>query len=339
MLTSQTDAMRGFLALSIQSQLCEVDGAEFVLHTTDPNVNNNNISDHSFASGREPAESDVFELSNIDSQPERLVERGNTEFSHIIFAGERSASSGVAYRQKSGSNDTAPNSLRLEPSDLTRLERAGAFLRSVRERDEDGENDENDSSIPLLHPDYKNCLSGHGNYNFGLSNRYNELYGVSILYTVVFGSVYGDTGRLFRKGKAFFKPELLLLFLPLAYGTIHLLAWEYCFPSDVERYTWRVSSVIASSTQLGVLPVELLIDFYDFVDDKILFKDILKGKEKWINPLVQLWEVSILALFLLLSLLNIASRVFLTVESFVSLRSLPIGSYAMPAWLQMMPHL
>jgi hypothetical protein len=46
-----------------------------------------------------------------------------------------------------------------------------------------------------------------------------------------------------------------------------------------------------------------------------------------------------MSVILLLFLVGALGRIYLVVESFISLRSVPIGVYWTPSWLQMIPHL
>ena len=42
----------------------------------------------------------------------------------------------------------------------------------------------------------------------------------------------------------------LLFFVPTLFGGLHCLAWNFTFPSSIERYLWRVSSVSSASTSV-----------------------------------------------------------------------------------------
>ncbi|KAF6820078.1 hypothetical protein CPLU01_12852 [Colletotrichum plurivorum] len=271
MLDCESNTMRGFLALSIQSQLCKVTGAEFVFHPPDPAADRSNVSSQPVPPEMGSVESDdACEICRIASQREGLVERGALEASHSIYVStsEILTPSGVAYIQSPNVKQKAPYRLRLAPSDVTRLERAAAFLKSVRKHN----NSRSTDPIPLSQPDYEYCLAEHGNFNFGLEERYADLHELTVFAAPVlsfaFPPAFAESSRL-GKLQTFLTPDSLTLAFPLVYGAIHLTAWESNFPTGVERYI----------------------------------------------------------------------RVFLTVESFISLRSLPIGAYAMPTWLQMMPHL
>lgn len=336
--TSETDAMRGFLALTTQTQLCKVSGAQFIVHPTAPG---NDIDGQSMSSRAVPIEYGVApELDQSTYAIPALVDRDekNASFSAEISAGEVLAS-GVAYTKLSDSIRTPPNRLRLMPSDVTRLERAAAFVNSIKMHD----NSEIPYAFPLSHFDYEDCLAEHGNFYFGFEDRhqYSWFVNAMIATTTLFDLSALERTAVPVKVHSFFTPKALIPLFALVYGGIHIVAWEYNFPGDVERYMWRVSSVVASCALFSILPVVILHVICTSLIDWILLmvmRFYIKGTNLKIK-LEGLLKSGFVAFVLLLAVLNLSSRVLLTVEAFLSLRSLPVGAYAMPAWLQMMPHL
>ncbi len=104
--------------------------------------------------------------------------------------------------------------------------------------------------------------------------------------------------------------RIVSVILPALYGGVHLAAWHFDFPSKTEAYLWRISGLVII---LG-LPIWWIIQ-------RPLAHHASRG------------------LFMLLVLAYALSRTYLIVESFVSLRDVPIGVYFTPAWIQMLPHL
>ena len=120
---------------------------------------------------------------------------------------------------------------------------------------------------------------------------------------------------------------LLRFFIPLtaAYGGIHLSAWNFDFPSRVESITWRTACfvIIGSSFALLAVPSWKDLNWY------------LYGRWKVIRAFTRIIGYGSAGLLLLC---YAASRLYLVVESFLSLRHVPIGVYAAVPWVQNIPH-
>ncbi|KAK3377186.1 hypothetical protein B0T24DRAFT_524400, partial [Lasiosphaeria ovina] len=114
---------------------------------------------------------------------------------------------------------------------------------------------------------------------------------------------------------------LLAILLPVLYGGVHLTALRYEFATDIESRLWMISCCVIMS---AFLPTSLISWFLGKLENlSPTFEDI--GIKYWLMGLV--------------FLAYIFSRVFIIVESFLSIRSLPVGVYWMPSWLQVVPHL
>ena len=99
----------------------------------------------------------------------------------------------------------------------------------------------------------------------------------------------------------------LVLFV---YSGIHLTQWNAHFPTNLERILWFA----ACGWMLMALPL--------FVCDELrLFPSTLAN---WFN---NLWFV-----------LCIFASIYIVVESFISLRSLPAGAYTTVRWTEFLPH-
>jgi len=108
----------------------------------------------------------------------------------------------------------------------------------------------------------------------------------------------------------------LAFLLPATYGGIHLTALRYEFPTHIESTLWQVSCYIL----MAAFPAAWCIETAARITRPL----------RWYNQILVLGPV-----FVLFS----AARIFITVESFISLRSLTVGVYWIPSWLQMFPHL
>ena len=121
---------------------------------------------------------------------------------------------------------------------------------------------------------------------------------------------------------------LLRFFIPLtgAYGGIHLSAWNFEFPSRVESILWRTACfiIIGSSFALLAVPSLSALQFY-FLNP---YRPNMRAMTEWVG----------FCFAGLLFLCYAASRLYLVVESFLSLRHVPIGVYAAVPWVENIPH-
>ena len=105
-----------------------------------------------------------------------------------------------------------------------------------------------------------------------------------------------------------------LLVLPLAYGGVHLSAWNFEFPTAIESLLWKLSAIIIAIS----FPTWLTIT---------AFLETLTRWHKFNDYL-----------FVLSAVVSMVCRVYIVIEAYVSLRAVPIGVYWTPAWIQMIPH-
>lgn len=167
------------------------------------------------------------------------------------------------------------------------------------------------------------------------------------------------------------------IIFPAIYGGIHLSPWKEHFPTHLERYLWRFSGLYVAAGVPGLLILyvltESILDTYN--PFKIPFRayrwvwkkarvipgteevDSSSGKKtykkrEWgfceaivLYPLVLL--VSLIVWFVVaafgiallgMTVLYPLTRLYILVEAFASLRSLPVNSYRTVAWTEMWPH-
>lgn len=96
--------------------------------------------------------------------------------------------------------------------------------------------------------------------------------------------------------------------LGLIYGGLHAVAWDAHFPSYVERILWRVAVVVIIAST----------PFYF-----VAFSETL---DAWLLAIG--W-----------GLLCFLPRLYLVVEAFISVRSLPVGAYETVDWVEFLPHI
>ncbi|MCJ1379284.1 hypothetical protein MMC17_002385 [Xylographa soralifera] len=101
----------------------------------------------------------------------------------------------------------------------------------------------------------------------------------------------------------------------IVFGGIHVAAWDFTFPTEVERDLWRVASVM-SMTLLPILYSVLLYnEFVRYIEYRLFIK---------------IWN-------LVFGILYLAARLFLIMETFRSLFYLPPDAY-ISTWAQNLPH-
>ena len=137
---------------------------------------------------------------------------------------------------------------------------------------------------------------------------------------------------------------LLRFFFPLtaAYGGIHLSAWNFEFPSRVKAVIWRTACFIIVGSSFAIPVVPSWSSLYGYFVDP--YQDPRQDPEqdwktprgsKLMGPLIKTVGFGLAGLLLLC---YAASRLYLVVESFLSLRQVPIGVYAAVPWVENIPH-
>jgi hypothetical protein len=110
--------------------------------------------------------------------------------------------------------------------------------------------------------------------------------------------------------------DVIFVLICLLVGGIHCAAWNFIFPSYSERLLWRIASIASS-----VLPMCLFF----------IISIVVENPTRGCPDL----EAVLNGLFMLL---YFVVRVFLIIEVFLSLRSVPIGVYQEIHWLSFVPH-
>ena len=110
----------------------------------------------------------------------------------------------------------------------------------------------------------------------------------------------------------------MLVTLPVLYGSVHLTAWNFEFPTYIEKIMWRV----ACTDIAGGIPLCFAI---------LLVWLVVPDFER---------SLGLLGLVVLpLAVLSIGARLFIITESFISVRKLPIGVFITVDWSTYIPHL
>ncbi len=118
--------------------------------------------------------------------------------------------------------------------------------------------------------------------------------------------------------------SLLFLVCITMFGSIHVAAWNFAFPTLVERTIWRVGSIVCTVPPFAIVFILMV--------DTGLFK-ITRGKLRadWITKFDT-------ATSFLISVLYVVARVFLIVEIFRTIFFLPPSAY-IATWASNVPHI
>lgn len=123
------------------------------------------------------------------------------------------------------------------------------------------------------------------------------------------------------------KPLLTFLVLPTVYGGVHLSGWNFNFPTWYEAAIWKAAciSIAAALPALGAC---------------FLCVALMDGWSMRMGSMMGLLYMVLLFVVVPVMLVFLAAfRGYIVLESFISLRAVPIGVYWTPDWIQTIPHL
>lgn len=123
---------------------------------------------------------------------------------------------------------------------------------------------------------------------------------------------------------------MVLWFASMAFGGVHASAWNGYFPSTVESWLWRASSVHVIFCGFLWLIINLLAKLFKQID---LFWDRVVALQAHRMTYLVLGILCFLGGFTF-----VLARIYLVLEAFVSLRKLPVSAYETPDWTQLLPH-
>lgn len=108
----------------------------------------------------------------------------------------------------------------------------------------------------------------------------------------------------------------ILAALSVIFGAMHVVGWNFEFPTEVEKILWRVASICCGA--VPALCVPFLKFFFRFED------------RKW-------FETAFFYVSLLIYIVYSVLRLYLFIEMFIGLRVAPPGIYQMVQWSQYFP--
>ena len=143
-------------------------------------------------------------------------------------------------------------------------------------------------------------------------------------------------------------PDSILLFIViLAYCCLHFIAWNFSFPTRVERILWRVGCITIVATTFIFLACETYQDghrlgrwrrwylkLFPSNPVHVLRVDTMEKKRREME-FIPLWEMCIMSP---VTFVYTLARAYIVAEVFVSLRSLPNGAFDSVQWSSYIPH-
>ena len=138
------------------------------------------------------------------------------------------------------------------------------------------------------------------------------------------------TGNLLRDMSGFVM-GMVLWSASMVYGGVHATAWNGYFPSRTEAILWRASSVCIAGSGLTWILINMLARMFKHF--KAYWKEVETLRAHWTSL------VSLGTLATLCGLAYVLARIYLVVESFISLRKLPAAAFDTLQWTQLVPHL
>lgn len=129
------------------------------------------------------------------------------------------------------------------------------------------------------------------------------------------------------------------MFLSLIYAACHASAWNSHFPTLTERSLWRGSCIAVGA---GVPLVFLMATVFNSITDYVVKENRHKyfhNRTLFIAKLLYVFNYLICVMLTAsMSLLYAAARTFIVLETFISVRSLPLGAYESVNWVEYLPH-
>lgn len=118
-----------------------------------------------------------------------------------------------------------------------------------------------------------------------------------------------------------------LTVLSLLFGAVYIAGWNISFPTHIERIVWRICTLMTLSLVVAFWAVDAAVELHQ---RKRIKK--VPGNEK-----VALTPVKML-LYAIISMVYVAIRLYILIEPFVCLRSLPQDAFKTVEWSSFIPH-
>lgn len=145
-----------------------------------------------------------------------------------------------------------------------------------------------------------------------------------------------------------------------AYAAIYMTAWNWDFPTPAESYLWRISCIFILISSIPA-PIWLMLvsacllancytcaEVFNWLSRVVgeISKDVSEGfsnagsRLKTCCMFAQMLVMFLCGLFCaVLVPLFLCARIFIIIESFISLRNVPEGVYTAVVWTDYIPHM
>lgn len=115
--------------------------------------------------------------------------------------------------------------------------------------------------------------------------------------------------------------------LSLLFGAVYIAGWNISFPTEIERILWRVCTLMTLSLVAAFWLVDAGVELYQRKKIKVLGNE---GKMA-VTPVK-------MALYSIITMIYVAIRLYILIEPFVCLRSLPPNAFKTVQWTSFIPH-
>ena len=141
--------------------------------------------------------------------------------------------------------------------------------------------------------------------------------------------------------------SVFLFIVILTYCSLHFIAWNFSFPTRVERILWRAGCIAIIATTFVFLACETYQDGHRLGRWERWYVKLFPKqsggmqridtmeKRRREKDFIPVWEVIIMSP---VSMVYFLARTYIVVEVFVSLRSLPSGAFDSVQWSDFVPH-
>ncbi|KAK5045119.1 hypothetical protein LTR84_009452 [Exophiala bonariae] len=135
---------------------------------------------------------------------------------------------------------------------------------------------------------------------------------------------------------------LLTVFFCLLFGGLHCLAWNFHFPTSIERLLWRICSVVVSVAIPGAWLTSTVVSSVLKRLFPSIWYDHVRAESYFVQSTGRLNVRDWLAFHRVIHafglVLYVLARTYLIAEMFSSLRSQPAGAYVTVEWTNFWPH-
>ncbi|KAI0104266.1 hypothetical protein GGR51DRAFT_229503 [Nemania sp. FL0031] len=131
---------------------------------------------------------------------------------------------------------------------------------------------------------------------------------------------------------------LVALIIPsLIHSTVHLLGWNFAYPSSVEQLLWRISVVTLASVSAVAVGIIHMLDTFGYQGRYNLTWVWIKFQREEPRSSQKCQKLLDMVLGFVVLLLT-AARLYIILEAILSLRSLPADVFVTVNWTDFFPH-